>query len=138
MTHQIVGKHVGHLFTDFSFVSRAIRENVNLYIYIYLDRDHRNYGSSQTSDDESLNDNVSVTSEYSDARSTDEVDEQSQQEAFEEKLTEAVDGFAQKSAQGRTSCLEAVSKAFIKKYVPLYVSDRCAYILTMFSYTITF
>lgn len=92
----------------------------------YLDRDHRNYGSSQTSDDESLNDNVSVTSEYSDTRSTDEVDEQSQQEAFEEKLTEAVDGFVQKSAQGRTSCLEAVSKAFIKKYVPLYVSDRCA------------
>lgn len=55
---------------------------------------------------------------------TDEVEEISQQEVFEEKLSEAIDGFTQKSAQGRCNCLDAVSKAFIKKYIPTYVMDR--------------
>lgn len=78
-----------------------------------------------------MNDNISVTSSYSEVRSgeenTDEVDEISQQEAFEEKLSEALDGLTQKSAQGRTSCFEAVNKAFVKKFVPDYVYDRYVY-----------
>jgi hypothetical protein len=52
------------------------------------------------------------------------VDEQTQEEAFEEKLREAIDGINQKSAQGRTSSLESVAKAFIKKCIPDFVSDR--------------
>jgi hypothetical protein len=54
----------------------------------------------------------------------DEVDEQTQEEVFEEKLREAIDGIIQKSAQGRTSSLESVAKAFIKKCMPDFVSDR--------------
>lgn len=90
------------------------------------DRDKGN--GSLSSDEESCNDNVSVVSSYSEARSTeegaDEVDEVSQQEAFEEKLNEALDGLTQKSAQGRTNCFEAVTKAFIKKFIPDFVYDR--------------
>lgn len=92
----------------------------------FIDRD-RNGGSQNNSDDDSL-DNVSVTSNYSDLRSVDEnadeVDEISQQEAFEEKLSEALDGLTQKSAQGRTNCFTAVNTAFVKKFVPDFVYDR--------------
>lgn len=52
------------------------------------------------------------------------MDEQTQEEVFEEKLREAIDGISQKSSQGRTSSLESVAKAFIKKCVPDFVSDR--------------
>jgi hypothetical protein len=52
------------------------------------------------------------------------VEEQTQGEVFEEKLREAIDGINQKSAQGRTSSLESVAKAFIKKCIPDFVSDR--------------
>lgn len=55
---------------------------------------------------------------------TDEIDEFSQQEAFEEKLSEALDGLTQKSAQGRTSCLDSVKGALVKKFMPDYVYDR--------------
>lgn len=54
----------------------------------------------------------------------DEVDEQTQEEIFEEKLREAIDGINQKSAQGRTASLESVAKAFIKKFIPEFVTDR--------------
>lgn len=89
----------------------------------------RNERSLQTSEDESINDNNSLISGYSENTSaedgtTDEVDGITQQEAFEEKLVEAIDGLTQKSAQGRTSNFEAVAKAFIKKYVPDFVQDR--------------
>lgn len=82
-----------------------------------------------TSDEDSVNDNGSVTSIVSETKSiieegADEVDEQTQEEAFEEKLREAIDGLNQKSAQGRTSSLESVAKAFIKKCIPDFVSDR--------------
>ena len=52
------------------------------------------------------------------------MDEQTQEEVFEEKLREAIDGMNQKSAQGRTSSLESVAKAFVKKCIPEFVSDR--------------
>lgn len=88
----------------------------------------RNEGSLHTSDDDSINDNISVISNYSENHSvedgTDETDEFSQQEAFEEKLSEALDGLTQKSAQGRTSCLDFVRGALVKKYMPDYVFDR--------------
>ncbi|KAJ9593807.1 hypothetical protein L9F63_027549, partial [Diploptera punctata] len=82
-----------------------------------------------TSDEDSLNDNASVISIVSDQKSIieeggDEVDEQTQEEVFEEKLREAIDGMNQKSAQGRTSSLESVAKAFVKKCIPEFVSDR--------------
>lgn len=81
-----------------------------------------------TSDEDSLNDNASVISLASENRSIveegDEIDEQTQEEIFEEKLGEAIDGLNQKSAQGRTASLESVAKAFIKKCVPEYVIDR--------------
>lgn len=87
----------------------------------------RNEGSLHTSDDDSVNDNFSVISNCSENHSiddgTDENDE-IQQEAFEEKLTEALDGLTQKSAQGRTSCLDFVKGTLVKKYMPDYVYDR--------------
>lgn len=83
-------------------------------------------GSAQTSDDESILDNASVISNVSEVRSTtdDEVDELAQQEAFQEKLIEALDGLTQKSAQGRTTCFQTVTKALLKKYNPEFVSER--------------
>nr|CAD7445635.1 unnamed protein product [Timema bartmani] len=84
-----------------------------------------------TSDEDSLNDNVSIISGFSETKSvieegSDEIDEQTQEEIFEEKLKEAIDGISEKSAQGRTSALESVAKAFIKKCVPDFVTDRRA------------
>ena len=43
---------------------------------------------------------------------------------FEEKLREAMDLASQKSAAGRTSALDAICRAFCKKYVPEFVEDR--------------
>lgn len=53
-----------------------------------------------------------------------EVDEFSQQEAFEEKLKEAIDGLTQRSAKGRTVCFSGIEKMFAIKYVPDFVEDR--------------
>lgn len=82
-----------------------------------------------TSDDDSAFDNASVISGVSECRSTvedgsSETDELAQQEAFEEKLLEAIDGLSQKSAQGRSNCFDAVAKALVRKYVPDFVFDR--------------
>lgn len=82
-----------------------------------------------TSDEDSLNDNLSVTSGFSENKSLieeggDEIDEQTKEEVFEEKLREAIDGLNQKSAQGRTGSLESVAKAFVQKCIPEFVIDR--------------
>ncbi|XP_076758059.1 interferon-related developmental regulator 2 [Xylocopa sonorina] len=84
-----------------------------------------------TSDEDSVNnDACSVSSSQSDNRSMldevndNEVDEFAQQEAFEEKLKEAVDGLTQKSAKGRTICFNGIGKIFALKYVPDFVEDR--------------
>lgn len=53
-----------------------------------------------------------------------EVDELAQQEAFEEKLREAIDGLTQKSAKGRTVCFNGIEKIFAIKYIPEFVEDR--------------
>ena len=53
-----------------------------------------------------------------------EVDEFAQQEAFEEKLKEAIDGLSQKSAKGRTICFNGIEKIFAIKYIPDFVEDR--------------
>lgn len=53
-----------------------------------------------------------------------EVDELAQQEVFEEKLKEAIDGLTQKSAKGRTICFKGLEKIFAVKYVPDFVEDR--------------
>lgn len=126
--------------------SLCLRSFLHLYLFIIainiihtaglhaivLEGGGRGEGSLQTSDDESLVDNASVYSGYSenyngcsDNHSEDqEQDGVALQDMFEEKLTEAIDGLTQKSAQGRTSCFEAVSKALIKKYIPDYLNDR--------------
>ncbi|XP_017794120.1 PREDICTED: interferon-related developmental regulator 1-like [Habropoda laboriosa] len=84
-----------------------------------------------TSDEDSINnDACSVSSNQSDNRSMlddvndNEVDEIAQQEAFEEKLKEAIDGLTQKSAKGRTICFNGIEKIFAVKYVPEFVEDR--------------
>ncbi|CAL7942599.1 unnamed protein product [Xylocopa violacea] len=84
-----------------------------------------------TSDEDSVNnDACSVSSSQSDNRSMldevndNEVDEFAQQEAFEEKLKEAVDGLTQKSAKGRTICFNGIGRIFALKYVPDFVEDR--------------
>lgn len=98
------------------------------------DRPGRITEQTSTSDDDSAFDNASVYSGISECRSTledgvngvtpSESDEVAQQEAFEEKLLEAIDGLSQKSAQGRTNCFDAVSKALIMKFVPDFIYDR--------------
>ncbi|XP_050060715.1 interferon-related developmental regulator 2 isoform X2 [Aphis gossypii] len=83
------------------------------------------------SDDESYNDNASVISNISYSTSneersgvaTDETDD-AQNDAFEEKLSDAIDGLSQKSAQGRTLSFEAVCNIFCKKYIPDYILNR--------------
>ncbi|XP_071443704.1 interferon-related developmental regulator 2 [Hetaerina americana] len=90
---------------------------------------HKSRQEVPTSDEDSL-DNASIISNFSENRSvleegtSEEVDEQTQEEVFEEKLKEAIDGINQKSAQGRTLSLEAVSKAFVKKFIPEFIVDR--------------
>lgn len=84
-----------------------------------------------TSDEDSVNnDACSETSGQSDNRSMledandNEVDELAQQEAFEEKLKEAIDGLTQKSAKGRTICFNGIEKIFAIRYIPDFVEDR--------------
>lgn len=52
------------------------------------------------------------------------MDELAQQEAFEDKLMEAIEGLNQKSAQGRTNCFESCAKALVMKYIPDFIYDR--------------
>ena len=84
-----------------------------------------------TSDEDSVNnDACSVASSQSDNRSVldevndNDVDEFTQQEAFEEKLKETIDGLTQKSAKGRTACFNSTERIFAIKYVPDFVEDR--------------
>ena len=83
----------------------------------------------ETSDEDSNFDNASIITSHSDNRSiveegSEEVDEASQEEIFEEKLKEAIDGLGEKSTQRRISCLESISTAFTKKIVPDFINDR--------------
>ncbi|XP_039291475.1 interferon-related developmental regulator 2 [Nilaparvata lugens] len=86
-----------------------------------------------TSDEDSMNDNASVISLLSDSTIHDDGgnfgdelagDEPSQEDLFEEKLYEAIDGISEKSAQGRTNSLLAVGTAFTRRYVPHLIIDR--------------
>lgn len=56
---------------------------------------------------------------------SDGIDE-STDDLFEEKLIEAIDGISQKSSQGRAQCLDSVSVAFSKRYLPDFAVDRSA------------
>ncbi|XP_059474694.1 interferon-related developmental regulator 2 isoform X2 [Neocloeon triangulifer] len=81
------------------------------------------------SDEESvLNDNASVVSIASssipDEGVEGEIDEQSQEEVFEEKLLECVERLSEKSAQVRTQALQAMAAALSKKYLPDFIFDR--------------
>lgn len=83
----------------------------------------------ETSDEDSNFDNASIITTYSDNHSiaeegTEEIDEASQEELFEEKLKEALDGLSEKSAQRRLACLEFISSGFTKKLVPDFINDR--------------
>ncbi|KAL3270091.1 hypothetical protein HHI36_009149 [Cryptolaemus montrouzieri] len=82
------------------------------------------YERAQMSDDESVNDNASIFSADTKSLSDENDNEEFLQDQFDEKLTEVIDGLSQKSAQGRTSCLENISKALVSKYVPAFVADR--------------
>ncbi|XP_014244492.1 interferon-related developmental regulator 1 [Cimex lectularius] len=81
-----------------------------------------------TSDEDSLNDNASIISLASEGtvleEGTEEAEEQSQNEIFEEKLMNAIDGLTQKSAQARTNCLESVATLFTTKFIPEFVINR--------------
>lgn len=81
-----------------------------------------------TSDEDSINDAFSVTSELEEQEDVNDnnegVDEPSQQVAFEDNLKDAIDGLTQKSAKGRTSCFHGIEKIFATKYVPDFVEDR--------------
>ncbi|XP_034951230.1 interferon-related developmental regulator 1 [Chelonus insularis] len=93
---------------------------------------HGKRAEVMSDDDLSTNDAASVTSGQSDNKSlaiddvndNNEIDEISQQEVFEEKLKEAIDGLSQKSAKGRTFCFNGIEKMFSLKYVPDFVEDR--------------
>ncbi|KAL1495095.1 hypothetical protein ABEB36_010566 [Hypothenemus hampei] len=84
-------------------------------------------GSLQTSDDDSFpNDNLSVTSNYSENNSLEDGKDQDDfaQDQLEDKLTEIIDGLSQKSSQGRTNCLKNFTKALVKKSMPNFVKER--------------
>lgn len=51
-------------------------------------------------------------------------DEISAQENLEDKLKDGLEGLSQKSAQGRKSCIEGISKALSKKYIYEFLTDR--------------
>nr|CAG4644185.1 EOG090X0ARF [Lepidurus arcticus] len=80
-------------------------------------------------DEESLAETGSITSTFSDHKSTKgdesaEVDERSQVEILEDKLKDAIDLTTQKSSQGRASSFEILCKAFSMKYLPEFVLGR--------------
>ncbi|KAK0081161.1 hypothetical protein PV325_012687 [Microctonus aethiopoides] len=93
---------------------------------------HGKRGEVTSDDDSSNNDAASIISGQSDNRSiladdindNNEIEELSQQEIFEDKLKEAIDGLTQKSAKGRTQCFNGIEKIFALKYVPEFVEDR--------------
>lgn len=83
----------------------------------------------ETSDEDSNFDNASIITTHSDNRSvveegTEELDEATKEEIFEEKLKEALDGLSEKSAHRRITCLEALATGFTKKIVPDFINDR--------------
>ncbi|KAL1454446.1 hypothetical protein WDU94_010701 [Cyamophila willieti] len=87
-----------------------------------------------TSDEESMNDNMSVISNISDSTVLDdgggnfgcEVGEDgvALEDGFEDKMSQALDGLSQKSVQGRINCLEALNTALSRRFVPDFVIDR--------------
>lgn len=80
------------------------------------------------SDEDSLNDNASVISTvssgtiYEDANIGDDVNDQN--ELFEDKLAEAIEGMSEKSAQSRVNSFESVTAALMKKFIPDFVNQR--------------
>lgn len=102
-------------------------------IPFFLSDRNRIDGSLNSSEDESFNDNASVLSNFSENRSNEDCEEADDlaQEHMEDKLIEILDGLTQKSSQGRTNCLESLTKAFIKKSMPMFIKDR--YVLTIIS-----
>lgn len=102
-----------------------------IYVLCSNDTGHGGKKAELISDEDSINnDACSDTSGQSDNRSVvedvndNEIDELAQQEAFEEKLKEAIDGLTQKSAKGRTICFKGIEKIFAIKYIPDFVEDR--------------
>ncbi|XP_043283529.1 interferon-related developmental regulator 2 [Venturia canescens] len=92
---------------------------------------HGKRADTTSDEDSSNNDAASVISVQSDkcsvvddAANENDIEEESQQEVFEEKLREAIDGLTQKSVKGRTSCFSRVEKIFTIKYIPDFVEDR--------------
>uniref|UniRef100_A0A8D8W5M9 Interferon-related developmental regulator 1 n=1 Tax=Cacopsylla melanoneura TaxID=428564 RepID=A0A8D8W5M9_9HEMI len=86
-----------------------------------------------TSDEESMNDNISVISNISDSTALDDggnfgcelgEDGVALDDGFEDKMNQALDGLSQKSVQGRISCLDALNTALSRKFVPDFVIDR--------------
>lgn len=87
----------------------------------------------ETSDEDSNFDNASIITGFSDNRSIleeepDQPDEATQEELFEEKLKEALDGLSEKSSQRRLQCLESISNGFMKKIVPDFINDRLEFV----------
>lgn len=87
----------------------------------------------ETSDEDSNFDNASIITGFSDNRSIleeepDQPDEATQEELFEEKLKEALDGLSEKSSQRRLQCLESISNGFLKKIVPDFINDRLEFV----------
>ncbi|VEN58003.1 unnamed protein product, partial [Callosobruchus maculatus] len=88
---------------------------------------HENGGGSlNSSEDESyILDNASVASNFSDTTAEDPDDAAAlADDQLEEKLSELIDGMAQKSSQGRVNCQEQLVKAFVKKYMPMFIKER--------------
>lgn len=51
-------------------------------------------------------------------------DELDQNELFEDKLSEAIEGMSEKSVQSRVSNIESVTAALMKKFIPDFVNRR--------------
>ncbi|GAB6029901.1 Interferon- developmental regulator 1 [Chamberlinius hualienensis] len=105
-----------------------------------IKQDKRRPETTASDDNDSVNDNGSLVSSISEIQSIGEegagcngtdVDGEtiSEVDLFEDKLKDAIEGATQKSAKGRQTCLEAIAKAFMSRYVYDFVVERRATIV---------
>jgi len=88
------------------------------------DRYLRKMGRNGMSEDESDNASVITASTEQFSGDCDEFEDATAQEIFEDKMSDALELLSQKSAKGRTDCLNTLKQGLIKKYVPDYVDSR--------------
>lgn len=110
-------------------ISKSIEKTKNKFKY-NMPRRNKKGGKGRSGDsnseDESLNDNVSVISNFSEnaPSSVNDSDELSSNERYEEKFSQALENATEKSAQTRALALQSICEILMHRYMPDYVDDR--------------